>query len=114
MTAAEVLAGLPDDARVSVIVGQGDMTIGQLRVAMSTATAVYITTSEAARRYSRSPEWWAAAAAAGHVPGAWKDRVWRLPVQGCEEHLAALIRPRRHVPKPSPSTRVRPQGLVPR
>jgi hypothetical protein len=93
MTASATLARLPDDTPVSVIVGSGSMTKGELAAALAHAGPVYITTAEASRRYSRSPKWWARAAR--EIPGAHKDRHWRLPVQGCEEHLARLIRPRR-------------------
>ena len=90
---ASTLAALPDSTRVSITVGSGDMTWGEIKEACSHSGPVYITTEEASRRYSRSPKWWARAAK--EIPGAHKDRHWRLPVAGCEEHLAALIRPRR-------------------
>lgn len=90
MTVAEMIANLPDDAEVSVTVS---VQAGELRKAMESSGPVYITTSEASRRYSRSPRWWCEAAK--DIPGAYKDRRWRLPVQGCEEHLARLTRPRR-------------------
>jgi hypothetical protein len=93
MSIAETIAGLPGETRVSLIVGSGDMTLDELATALTDAGPVYITTAEASRRYSRSPKWWARAAK--EIPGAHKDRHWRLPVRGCEEHLAALIRPRR-------------------
>jgi hypothetical protein len=93
MSIAETIAGLPGETRVSLIVGSGDMTLEELATALTDAGPVYITTAEASRRYSRSPKWWARAARS--IPGAHKDRHWRLPVQGCEEHLARLIRPRR-------------------
>jgi hypothetical protein len=93
MSIAETIAGLPGETRVSLIVGSGDMTLDELATALTDAGPVYITTAEASRRYSRSPKWWARAAR--EIPGAHKDRHWRLPVQGCEEHLARLIRPRR-------------------
>lgn len=93
MTLADLVAQLPDEARVCLIVGMGDMTKGELAAALASTGPVYITTAEASRRYSRSPKWWARAAK--EIPGAHKDRHWRLPVAGCEEHLARLIRPRR-------------------
>jgi hypothetical protein len=93
MSAPIALASLPDDTPVSLIVGSGSMTKGELAAALTDAGPVYITTAEASRRYSRSPKWWARAAK--KIPGAHMDRHWRLPVRGCEEHLAALIRPRR-------------------
>jgi hypothetical protein len=95
MSIAETIAGLPGDARISGFsIGATGSTVDELRAAFLTdAGPVYITTAEASRRYSRSPKWWARAAR--EIPGAHKDRHWRLPVQGCEEHLARLIRPRR-------------------
>lgn len=93
MTAAEAIAALPDDTRLSVTVGSGGMTKAELADALTRSGPVYITTAEASRRYSRSPRWWCEAAS--DIPGAYKDRRWRLPVQGCEEHLARLTRPRR-------------------
>jgi hypothetical protein len=93
MSIARTIAGLPGETRVALIVGSGDMTLEELATALTDAGPVYITTAEASRRYSRSPKWWARAARS--IPGAHRDRHWRLPVRGCEEHLAALIRPRR-------------------
>jgi hypothetical protein len=107
MSIAETIAGLPGDARISGFsIGATGSTVDELRAAFLTdAGPVYITTAEASRRYSRSPKWWARAAQ--EIPGAHKDRHWRLPVQGCEEHLARLIRPRR---KRGPWSPTRPEA----
>lgn len=91
MTTAEVIATLPDGQRLET--GLGPVTVGELRAALATTGTVYITTDEASRRYSRSPRWWCEAAPS--IPGAYKDRLWRLPVQGIESHLADITRPRR-------------------
>ena len=93
MTAAEAIAQLPDDQRVSVVIGGNGPTMAELKAALASSGPVYITTKEASKKYSRSPRWWARAA--HDIHGAYIDRYWRLPVQGCEEHLASLIRPRR-------------------
>lgn len=115
MTPAEAIAALPDNVTVSVTIGGGGMTVGQLRTALNRSGPVYITTAEAARRYSRTPRWWAREA--HKIPGAMKDTHWRLPVQGCEQHLADLLRPKRvrqrgpWTPTTSHPVASRPSGL---
>lgn len=92
MTAAEAIASLPDDTLVSVVVGAGSITVGELRAALTSSGPIYLTTREASRKYSRSPEWWAGQAKS--MPGAMKDSRWRLPVSECEALLDKLAKPR--------------------
>jgi hypothetical protein len=67
----------------------GEITAGEIR-----GEAVrYITTDEAARRFSYRPETWARWAP--EIPGAFKDRMWRLPLAACEAHIRRLANPER-------------------
>lgn len=52
-----------------------------------------VTTVQASRILGKSPEWWADAAKAGHVTGAWREgkgAPWNLPLRACRSHLAGL------------------------
>ena len=81
---------IPDDA-ICYVVGHGETTVGALR-----GQAVrYVTTHEAARLFSYRPETWARWAADGVIRGAFRDRMWRLPLAECEAHVARLAEPRR-------------------
>jgi len=91
MTLLDSLAALPDDAEITV-------SVRVLRSWLEPATAQpagFITTEEAARRFSYRPETWARWAAEGVISGAFRDRWWRLPLAACEAHVARLSEPRR-------------------
>lgn len=91
MKPAEALASLPDDTRISVVVGSGDMTVGEWKAALLASSPAVVTTQQAAAKWSRTPEWWAERAFAGDIRGAIKDGGgWRLPVESCREYLASL------------------------
>jgi hypothetical protein len=100
MSAARILAELPDDARVSVTIGQGDLRVRDLREAFAGPDPnMVLTTGQAAERLGYSGDWWRRAAKDGDVPGAYQDGdhrgTWRLPIVGCIEHLHALRSPQR-------------------
>lgn len=93
MTTAELLARLPDDARVTVTVGAGDLRVADLREAFAGPDPHRVlTTGEAADTFGYSPDSWRRWAP--DVPGAYQDEgdrpYWRLPYAGCVEHLARL------------------------
>ena len=105
----EALASLPASTRIWID-GYGESTVGQVRG----SPVEYITTDEAARRFSYAPETWARWAPS--IPGAFKDRLWRLPLAGCRAHIARLRTPerRRRVPwkaKSAPPARARAARL---
>ena len=83
---AQALAQLPDDTRISVTVGGGDLTIQDLRRGFSAPNKLILTTTEASDLLGYSPEMWQKWAKADEVPGAWQDGpggIWRLPYEGC-------------------------------
>lgn len=93
MTTAELLAQLPDDARVTVTVGAGDLRVADLREAFAGPDPRrLLTTGEAADTFGYSPDSWRRWAP--NVPGAYQDEgdgsYWRLPYTGCVDHLARL------------------------
>lgn len=81
---------IPDDA-IAYVVGYGETTVGALR-----GEAVrYVTTEDAARMFSYRPETWARWASEGVIVGAYRDRMWRLPLASVEAHIARLAEPKR-------------------
>jgi hypothetical protein len=81
---------LPDSTPVYVD-GHGLTTLGKIR-----GEAVrYVTTEDAARMFSYRPETWARWASEGVIAGAYRDRLWRLPLASVEAHIARLSEPRR-------------------
>lgn len=89
------LAALPDDLRCSLIVGSGDMTVGELREMFARPSAFRVlTTGQASEAFGYSGETWRGWADEGRIHGAYRDEgetgAWRLPMLGCEEHLARL------------------------
>lgn len=81
MTLADLLAGADDATRVSVTLGAGDLTIGDLRAAFTRSGPTLVTTEEASKRYGWTPGYWRDVAK--KTPGALKDRWWRIPVEAC-------------------------------
>lgn len=111
MSIADSLASLPGSTRIeSVTIGTRGSTVDEIRAALANGgQPAYITTTEAARRFSYSAETWAKWAPDIH--GAYKDRMWRLPLAACEAHVAALARPRRmRGPWKAPKTATAPAG----
>lgn len=107
MTTAQAIASLPDDTPVSVTIGGSGTTVGELRLALSDSGPVLLTTQQASERYGWSPGYWASVAP--DMPGAFRDRMWHLPREGCEAHVA---RKRRRRAPATPSTgNSRPSGL---
>lgn len=94
------LSNLPDDTRCALIVGQGDMTVGELREALRCReeSERVLTTGEAAETFGYAASTWAKWADEGLVDGAYRDDgdsgYWRLPLVGCRDHLADLRRGR--------------------
>ena len=82
------LAHMPNST-VCYIPGVGEVTLGDVRG----EHVRYITTEEAARLFSYRPETWARWAPS--IPGSFRDRMWRLPLAGCEAHIARLREPKR-------------------
>ena len=80
------LAELPD-ALVLWSPTTGEVTVGEIR----SERVRLITTKEAARLFSYTPVTWARWAPT--IPGAFKDRMWRLPLEACEAHVAAHVAP---------------------
>lgn len=92
------LANLPDSTRVSLIVGSGDMTMGELRELLSREEDERVlTTGEASEVFGYSQSQWTTWAADGEIDEAYRDDgdsgYWRLPALGCREHLARLRDP---------------------
>jgi hypothetical protein len=87
MNAAQAIASLPPDTRVSIIVGQGDMTADELREAFANQGPLYLTTAQASERYGWGRKYWARIGP--EMAGAFNDGHWHLPVEGCEAHVAA-------------------------
>ena len=57
MTIAEILSGLPDDTRVALTVGAGELTVGEIREAFSGGNPDRaLTTTEAAIEFGYSPD----------------------------------------------------------
>lgn len=87
---ARLIAELPDSTPVSVMVGTGTFTAGELRRAiLATQTKRTLTTGEASELFGYSASMWAKLAAAGEVEGAYQDAKggpWRLPYVGCDEY----------------------------
>jgi hypothetical protein len=81
---------VPDDA-VAYVPGYGEIRVGDLRG----ESVRYVTTVEAARLFSYRPETWARWAGEGVIRGAYRDRMWRLPLAEVEAHIARLSEPRR-------------------
>jgi hypothetical protein len=98
MTLAEMLAELPDDTRVSVTIGSGDVRVRELREAFTGPSPhAVLTTGQAAEQFGYSADTWRRWA--GDIAGAYQDDdgrgTWRLPVVGCIEHLRRLSAPKR-------------------
>lgn len=103
------IASLPDE-HIVYVPGIGEVTVGEIRG----ERVRYVTTKEAARIFSYSRKQWARWAPS--IPGAFKDRIWRLPLAACEEHIQRLsaYRRRRRAPwksTPASSVRARPPHL---
>ena len=98
----QTLSELPD-ATECYIHGVGVVTVGEIRG----ERVRLITTKEAARRFSYTPVTWAHWAPG--IPGAFKDRMWRLPLAACEAHVAAHASPAQSRVARSPHL---PQGPV--
>lgn len=93
MTPADALRGLPDDARVSVTVGSGDLRVADLRRAFGAVDPHRVlTTGEASQLLGYSADTWREWAP--RIPGAYRDpgerAYWRLPYAACVEHLRRL------------------------
>ena len=87
------LEALPDRMRCSLVIGSGDLTIGDLRESL--ARPKVINTSEAHRRWPRYSETtWRKRAREGDIPGAWQDEPprgpWSLPLAGCQRFIDSL------------------------
>lgn len=95
MTVAQAIAALPDETSVSIVIGGNGTTVGELRAALSTNGPVFITAKEASRRFSYAPETWSGWARSGAIHGAFRDRLWRLPLVECEAHIRRMAEPRR-------------------
>ena len=87
---AAALAHLPNDTRVSITVGAGDITMGQIRAAASQSRPDrLLTTTEASEAFGYSSDTWRKWASAGEIEGASQDAEggpWRLPYGACEAH----------------------------
>ena len=89
----EALAHLPDEMKVGLVLGSGDMTVRDLRRAFSAPDPNRVlTTGEASALLGYSADTWREWAP--DVPGAYRDEgeraYWRLPYVGCVEHLRRL------------------------
>lgn len=80
-----------EDARVVYVEGFGVTTVGELRA----LRPEYITTEQAEEIFSYRRETWAGWAKDGQIEGARFDRMWRLPIESCREHIRRLTEPRR-------------------
>ena len=110
MTAATALAALPRDTRVSIIVGQGDLTVDELVRAFVDTSPVMLTTEQAAERFGFQPTYWRKIAPT--IAGSVKGRAWLLPVEGCEAHMEARAHDTAdEFPETAPTPSARPQGL---
>jgi hypothetical protein len=87
VTTPEILASLPGETRCSLIVGSGEMTVDELRAALTSEGPLFLTTAQASERYGWSRKYWAKVGR--DMPGAFTDGQWHLPVEGCEAHVAA-------------------------
>lgn len=93
MTTPELLANLPDDARVSLTIGTGDLRVGDFRKAFAGPDPHRVlTTGEAASTFGYSADSWRRWAS--EIKGAYQDKGerahWRLPYSACVEHLERL------------------------
>ena len=82
----QTLSELPD-ATECYIHGIGVVTVGEIRG----ERVRFITTTEASRLFSYAPETWSRWAQ--DMPGAFKDRLWRLPLAACEAKIERLSQP---------------------
>ncbi len=92
---ADILASLlalPDETPCELVVGRGPYRLGALKAAATRNGPTMLTTVEAAKRYGWTAGYWRDVAKAAGVP---KDRMWRIPVVLCEEHVAAKMGTRR-------------------
>ena len=96
--APTTLSELPD-ALVLWSPTTGEVTVGEIR----SERVRLITTKEAARLFSYTPVTWARWAPT--IPGAFKDRMWRLPLAACEAHVGP---PQARLPR----TQSVPQGAL--
>ena len=96
MTIAEMLSELPDKTRVAVVVGSGELTVGEIREAFAGGNPDRVlTTTEAAVELGYSPDSWQKWAARGRIEKAWQDAdggPWRLPYASCQAHRDGLQR----------------------
>lgn len=110
MTTADLIAQLPGETRMAIVVGQGDFTVDELRTAFASAGPAMLTTEQASERFGFGVEYWRDVAK--DMDGAVKGRHWLLPMGGCEAHMEArAIRRRRAQATPTSPTPARPQGL---
>ena len=87
----QTLSELPD-ATECYIHGVGVVTVGEIRG----ERVRFITTKEAARLFSYTADTWARWAPT--LPGAFIDRMWRLPLAACEAKIERLSQPQ-HRPR---------------
>lgn len=87
---ALALASLPEDTKVSVMVGSGHLTMGQLRAAFVHQPKGILTTVDSAKIFGYSSDTWAKWASDGLIEGAYQDGprgIWRLPYEGVEARI---------------------------
>mgnify|MGYP001581131207 CR=1 FL=1 len=83
MTVADAIAALPDDCRCAVVVGSGELTIGDLRLALAVDSGDRaMTTVQCATEWGHAPEWWQDRARDGSIHGAYQESEgsqWYIP-----------------------------------
>lgn len=73
MRLSEALSHLPDDTRCSVVLGGGDLTLGELRSALAAQGSNRdMTARELAAEFGHSKDWWQDRARAGEIPGSYQ------------------------------------------
>ena len=108
MKIAEAIASLPDETRIAVVVGSGELTVGDLRQALAVDSAERaMTTVQCAAEWGHSPEWWQDRARAGQIHGSYQESAgsqWYIPRGQAKvflrEYVESKRRKRKRVTKP--------------
>ena len=83
------MLSLPGETPCELVVGRGPYTVGDLKAAATNDGPKLLTTVQAAARYGWSANYWRKVAKSRGVP---RDRLWRIPVAVCEEHIVTKSR----------------------